>query len=776
LLRALAGTCLAAALVSAPAMVAGSIAAGAPAATLAPAQSEPSSLPSATAASEFCLVAAAVDSQVNLTWVPSAPANGLAIYDAPLPDTGQPVEAGPATNESAQVANLTNGTTYSFWLAADGGKTVVSNRVSATPTAEEFLTAAPADTYCLAADAGDSQVRLTWIPPAQAPSAREDDVFVHERATSGPDTTVGPAIVDNQNTALVANLTNGTTYSFWLATGNSRTKLSNTVSNIVSATPMTVPGAPTGLIETPGNAGVTLSWAAPASDGGSPVTGYEIYAGTSPGGETGTPVDSSPVTATSYTAADLTNGTTYYFTVVAINAAGQGPPSGEEPATPVTVPGAPAGLTATPGNAQVTLSWAAPASTGGSPVTSYDIYTGTTADSSGGAPLATVTGTAVTVTGLVNGTTYYFKVTALNRVGEGAAAQMPAIPVTVPGAPTGLHATPGNARVTLSWTAPASTGGLPISGYIIYAGTSPDGETGALVNGSRVTATSYTVTGLTNGTTYYFKVAAINAAGLSSLSNEASATLLPIVQSTGPTSSTGTATGTAPATSTNPASSTAPATSSSTPSTTALGAPTGLGATAGDSRVRLSWTAPASDGGTSITTYKIYVASVPGLPGQAAGESGESTAATVTHLPNGTVYYFMVAAVDSAGKQGPLSTEVSAEPIGAAKGITVGLASSTTPTQLIALLAAVAAMVAAAAFTLITRRGRRPRPLAQAGSARTQARSHQQLAVTSDVRAVPDIARPDVLAVRDIGPEPTHTIRLEPHPGTATTTLKERRT
>ena len=69
------------------------------------------------------------------------------------------------------------------------------------------------------------------------------------------------------------------------------------------------------------------------------------------------------------------------------------------------------------------------------------------------------------------------------------------------------------------------SGGSPVSGYIIYQGTSPGGETGIPVNGSPVTATSYTVTGLTNGTTYYFKVVAVNAAGLSPLSEEASATL-----------------------------------------------------------------------------------------------------------------------------------------------------------------------------------------------------------------------------------------------------------
>jgi hypothetical protein len=101
----------------------------------------------------------------------------------------------------------------------------------------------------------------------------------------------------------------------------------------------------------------------------------------------------------------------------------------------------------------------------------------------------------------------------------------PATPVTVPGAPAGLTASAGNARVSLSWKAPGSDGGTGISGYEIYRGTSPGGESSAPVNASLVTGTSYTVTGLVNGTTYYFTVAAVNTAKLpGAKSGEASAT------------------------------------------------------------------------------------------------------------------------------------------------------------------------------------------------------------------------------------------------------------
>ena len=116
-------------------------------------------------------------------------------------------------------------------------------------------------------------------------------------------------------------------------------------------------------------------------------------------------------------------------------------------ATPATRPGAPTGLSAKPGNTQVSLSWTAPASNGASQVSGYNVFEGTTADLSRNAPVANVTGTTVTLPALINGTTYYFWVAAVNGVGEGPPSnEVSAVPLTVPGAPTGLTATPGNSR------------------------------------------------------------------------------------------------------------------------------------------------------------------------------------------------------------------------------------------------------------------------------------------------------------------------------------------
>ena len=152
----------------------------------------------------------------------------------------------------------------------------------------------------------------------------------------------------------------------------------------------------------------------------------------------------------------------------------------------------------------------------------------------------------------------------------------------------------------------------------------------------------------------------------------------------------------------------------------------------------------------------------------AAIGTAKSTDATVAGLTNGITYYFMVAAVDATGNESPLSAQVAAEPTGRPA---VAVPSPGPPKRLIALLAAVAAMAVAGALTLITRH---KRPSAH-GSPLTRRVPASRSAVAPDVRAVPDTSRPDVVNVRDTGREPTHTVRLEPHPGITTTTLKEGR-
>lgn len=181
-----------------------------------------------------------------------------------------------------------------------------------------------------------------------------------------------------------------------------------------------------------------------------------------------------------------------------------------------SAPSAPTGLTAAAGTGQVSLSW-----TGSSGATSYNVYRGTTAGGESSTPITTgLTGTSYTNTGLTAGTAYYYKVAAVDGSGtSGMSNEASATPTgSAPAAPTGLTATAGNAQAALAWT-----GSSGATSYDVYRGTSSGGELSTpVVTG--VTSTSYTNTGLTNGTAYYFKVAAVDSSGTSGMSNEASAT------------------------------------------------------------------------------------------------------------------------------------------------------------------------------------------------------------------------------------------------------------
>ncbi|MEW9699761.1 glycoside hydrolase family 48 protein [Paenibacillus sp. SI8] len=185
----------------------------------------------------------------------------------------------------------------------------------------------------------------------------------------------------------------------------------------------TVPGAPTGLTAVAGNAQAALSWT--ASSG---ATSYNVKRAATTGGPYTTVATG--VTATSYANAGLTNGTTYYYVVSAVNSAGESVNSAQVSVTPVSgvvVPAAPTGLTAVAGNAQAALSW-----TASSGATSYNVKRAATT----GGPYTTVaTGVAATSyanTGLTNGTTYYYVVSAVNSAGESAnSAQVSVTPVGV---------------------------------------------------------------------------------------------------------------------------------------------------------------------------------------------------------------------------------------------------------------------------------------------------------------------------------------------------------
>ena len=389
---------------------------------------------------------------------------------------------------------------------------------------------------------------------------------------------------------------------------------SNSISNGVLST---TPSAPSSLVATVGNAQVSLFWTAPPGS-----TTFNIYYSTTKGVTTSSGTKITGVSLPLFDLTGLTNGETYYVVVTAVNKAGESAISNEASATPVAqIPGVPTGVTASPNNQQVTLSW--------SPVpgaVTYNVYYSlspgvTTAN---GTEVSGLTSPTFTLTGLTNGVTYYFIVTAVNTGGQSVAASgaVAGIPVLLP--PGNLAAAPGNAKVALSWTA-----ALGATSYNIYYSTTT-GVTPA--NGTKISGvatTSFNHTGLTNDTTYYYIVTSV-------LGTQES---VPTGQVT------------------------------ATPEAPPL-APTGLTAIAGNGMVGLTWSAA-----THATSYNIYYSTTTGVT-PANGTKvviPAGTSYTVTGLTNQTPYYFIVTGVDVGGES-PASSQVTATPT---NGVTANLTPGT---------------------------------------------------------------------------------------------------
>ncbi|MVA23104.1 putative Ig domain-containing protein [Agrobacterium vitis] len=438
----------------------------------------------------------------------------------------------------------------------------------------------------------------------------------------------------------------------------------------------TVPGAPTIGTATPGNAQATVSFTAPASNGGAAITSYTVTA--SPGGATASG-SASPITVTG-----LTNGTAYTFTVTATNSIGTGAASAATSAVTPTAPTftfSPASGSLTAATVGTAYSETITASGGTSPYT-YAVTSGTLP---AGLSLNTTTGEISGTPTTAGSASFTISATDANSATSSASYSL-AVAAGLPGAPTIGTATAGNSQATVSFTAPASNGGAAITSYTVTA--SPGGAT---ASGS---ASPITVTGLTNGTAYTFTVTATNSAGTGAASAATSAvtptaptfTFSPAsgaltaatagtaysetVTASGGTSpySYAVTSGTLPAglslnTSTGEISGTPTAAANTSFTVTATdansatgsasyslavaadlpGAPTIGTASAGDTQATVSFTAPANDGGAAITSYTVTAS-----PGGATA-SGSASPITVTGLTNGTAYTFTVTATNSAG-------------------------------------------------------------------------------------------------------------------------------
>ena len=311
------------------------------------------------------------------------------------------------SSPSVSQQSTQNGRTYSWsgsaWelVAASGG--------GSDARWDLFLPPAPTS---LVATAGNAQVALSWTAPTVLAQTPITSYTVEYTPSGGSASTA--TVTSSPYT--VTGLTNGTAYTFRVAAVNGVGTGSYSAASS-SATPRTVPGAPTSLSATTGNTQLSLSWTAPASNGGSAITGYTVEY--TPSGGSPSTVNTGS-TSTSYALTGLTSGTTYSVRVSAVNAAGTGSYSASASGTPATVPGAPTNVVPGLHGVDVSLNWTDPASNGGSAITGYVVQFSVDGSSWITTTLTPLSGYRGYFDGDTERFSYTFRVAAVNSVGTGS--------------------------------------------------------------------------------------------------------------------------------------------------------------------------------------------------------------------------------------------------------------------------------------------------------------------------------------------------------------------
>ena len=525
---------------------------------------------------------------------------------------------------------------------------------------------------------GNRTISLVWLPPKSSGFYPITNYRLYKNGTVLTQLGTNTTFVDY-------NVINGVNYTYYVTAINSGGESQK--SNIVNITPLSIPYPPKNLTGTAGNHRNSLSWQAPDDNGGTPLTNYKIY-------RDGLYLTTVSATSTTYVDTNVTNGVAYKYSVSALNIIGESNKSNEVLLTPLGTPSEPRTLSAVAGDGYVSLQWQIPLNNGGSTITNYRIYRN-------GALLSQIgTNTTYTDYNVINGVTYIYQISALNVAGEGpkssSVSATPKKPYVQPSEPLNLTGTPDNRRIVLRWQPPASDGGSPITNYRIYRNASLLTEIG--------TNTTFDDYNVENGISYSYQVSAVNLAGEGNKSNII--VVVPRTVPEPPRALTGTANinnvslqwdaplnnggseiknyriyrnatllteigvnttyidfevakGTTYiyyVTAVNEAGESANSNKVTVTLPKEPDAPQNLSAIAGNRNVSLRWDPPSSDGGLSITNYRIY------KNGTFLIDVGLNLTYIDTNVSNGIQYTYAVSAVNLIGES-EKSVEVNATPI-----------------------------------------------------------------------------------------------------------------
>ncbi|MGI9256961.1 MAG: fibronectin type III domain-containing protein, partial [Salinispira sp.] len=329
----------------------------------------------------------------------------------------------PAT--SGIITELQNGTPYIVQVRAVNAQ---GDGEWSPSSAEGIPVNVPLAPTGLALTVGDEKLTATWEAPTNTGGSDITGYAVQYREVASPagswldSSNSGDSDVTDTNHD-ITGLTNGTEYEVRVYAVNDQGD--GNPSESLTATPATVPMAPTGLALMEKDKKLTATWIAPTDNGGSDITGYEVQYRevASPAGSW---LDSSnsgdsDVTDTNHDITGLTNGIEYDVRVYAVNDQGDGTPSDIAAATPDIAPALPTALTLTVGNEKLIATWAAPTDNGGTTITGYELEYKLSSgdwDTSGDVTQQTTAAdtTTDTITGLTNSSEYNVRVRAVNGV------------------------------------------------------------------------------------------------------------------------------------------------------------------------------------------------------------------------------------------------------------------------------------------------------------------------------------------------------------------------
>lgn len=526
------------------------------------------------------------------------------------------------TTSTLVLTGLTNGQSYTYYIVAHNA--AGNSQTPATITITAGAAGSPSAPTSLAATPYNGYTSIAFTAGSDGGSP----ITNYRYSTGGAYTTFSPPQTSSPVT--IVGLSNSVAYTVTLEaiTAVYNSSPSDPVTFTQPAT-VTVPIAPRITGVTVQNNQVTIA-VTQEPDGGASIdkfqystfdgTTHTVYADCT----SFSPVSvGPPATYSVIITGGLPLGTPFTIQLEAHNSAGNSLAS--VPSSSVTVyasPAVPASITAIAGNAQITLDFSAPGSTGGSAITGYQYSTdsvktwSTTFTVTGSAPYSHIITTLSSDNSslLQNGTGYPISIRAINAYWPGVSGSpspSTVTPYTVPGVPTNLSYTPGNNSVSITFSAPSNDGGSAVTGYF-YSNSS-----GGPFNTS--CSSPLNISGLTNGTQYTYYIVAHNAAG-----NGAYASIL--------------------------------VTPSIAPSP-----PTGLTVLPGDGQVTISFTA-GSDGGSAITNYEYSTNASAGSPTYMPFDPVDAASpVTITLLSNTTTYNIALKAVNANSTSSP-SAILSATP------------------------------------------------------------------------------------------------------------------